>query len=42
MIEQLIFNGIIAGSIYALIAIGFTLLDYRQQTIDKRQETWEF
>jgi len=26
MIQQLIFNGIIAGSIYALIAIGFTII----------------
>lgn len=26
MIEQLVFNGIIAGSIYALIAIGFTVI----------------
>lgn len=26
MIQQLILNGIIAGSIYALIAIGFTII----------------
>ena len=26
MVEQLVFNGIIAGSIYALIAIGFTVI----------------
>lgn len=26
MIQQLILNGIIAGSIYALIAIGFTVI----------------
>jgi len=26
MIQQLIINGIIAGSIYALIAIGFTVI----------------
>jgi len=26
MIQQLIFNGIIAGSIYALIAIGFAVI----------------
>ena len=26
MIQQLIVNGLIAGSIYALIAIGFTII----------------
>jgi|GEM_PF-3072521 len=35
MIQQLIVNGIIAGSIYALIAIGFTKFKFMSSTVNK-------